>query len=57
MRLSHGYGAVDLATLGTERQFPQDGAARLLVRLAVLGCDDCSRIADPNSARSDWREA
>jgi hypothetical protein len=26
MRLSPGYGAVGPATLGTERQFPQDGA-------------------------------
>src|SRR6202171_2749903 len=30
MRLSPGYGAVDSVMLGTERQFPQDGAASVL---------------------------
>jgi hypothetical protein len=30
MRLSPGYGAVDPATPGTERQFPQDGAVSVL---------------------------
>src|SRR6266851_2420260 len=40
MRLSRGYGAVDPAALGTERQSPQDGAASVFSRrhaVAVAG--------------------
>jgi hypothetical protein len=31
MRLSPGYGTVDSATLGTARQFPQDGAVSVFL--------------------------
>jgi hypothetical protein len=41
MRLSRGYGAVDPAALGTERQSPQDGtgfvSARRQAMAAALG--------------------